>query len=532
MDEQSEAAQLIKSKIDRLVRSVKYYDYMLHVKGETLIDDEIYDFMRRELETLESQFPEFVREDSPSFYIGCVDQLCEKTVKRSRPMLSLKHTYNRPEVEKFVREALRLNESLILEPKIDGVAVSIIYIDGFFDSMSLRGNGMTGEDVSHLAPYIENLPLKIETLSLEIRGEVIAPKTLIQNNNRNYVAGCLRRKEAGFFGLKFFPYTVCGLPIWTQAECLQFLSTHMQTTPYKNLSTDENVFNIISDFYNQDFEFFADGVVIKMNDIKKGEALGTSSRYPRSALAYKFSEKYKHAEVVEIKWTINRKGGLVPLCLLTPIQIGGSNIKQVHGFNKRYLWNNSVGVGTKLSIARVGDVIPQIASILQSSKFEPLDKCPFCYAALSETDINYVCTNSDCDERSFQQTRYFFSKLKIDGLSFSILKRLQAQNVRTIPQIIDKINDKNFSTDKNDSKVRQKWIARRKEITLKETLIALGIPNISDVFIGELDINSPEELKKLPTMEGKKFASLKDFIENKYHFLTEIWGLIKNQEYY
>ena len=257
------------NRINQLVRLVKYYDYMLHIKGKTLISDEIYDAMRRELEDLEGQYPNLIREDSPSLYIGCISNSCNRTITRNIPMLSLRHTYNEKDILKFVDDVLKIDESIVIEPKIDGVAVSLHYIDGILDSMSLRGDGYQGEDISHFSPCVQNVLLQINDFNGEIRGEVIAPRDKITENNRNYVAGCLRRKGAKDFGLIFYPYKIINTNFSLQTECLEFLKKHMKIAHYKMLKNIDNLFEFIDEVKNHDFEFFIDGVVLKMNNLRE-----------------------------------------------------------------------------------------------------------------------------------------------------------------------------------------------------------------------------------------------------------------------
>jgi DNA ligase (NAD+) len=549
----------VEDRIKKLVRLVKYYDYMLHIKGKTIIKDEIYDAMRKELETLEMQYPELILPDSPSLYIGTVSASCNKIIKRTVPMLSLKHTYNKSELEKFINNSFTIDNKIIMEPKIDGVAVSATYIDGYIDNLSLRGDGYNGEDITHFAPYIKNLPLFIETeiQNIDIRGEIIAPKNLIKKNNRNYVAGCLRRKDAKDFGLEIIAYKVIfnkeidnnlgnddnktsnidnnlgndDNNLWnemmTQEKCLEWLEKICRIPKFIILKKEDDCLEKIDRFLENDFDFFHDGIVLKLNNIRIGESLGITNRYPKNAIAYKFTEKSQVTKIKEIDWNINRQGILIPVCILHPIEINGSKITKVHAYNKRYLQSNNLGINSIINISRVGDVIPQIANIIESSGFEKLTKCPFCSSDLEENEINYICLNELCKERSFQNILYFFNKLKVDGMSNNIINNFLSKNIISITDIIEHLENKKWPENKNEFKVYEKWQQKKHSITFSELIIAIGIQNISDVYINNLKINKPEDLLNIQREIGQKSESFFDFINKNYYYILNLWNLIK-----
>jgi DNA ligase (NAD+) len=523
-------------RINELVRLVKYYDYMLHLKGETIIADEIYDAMRKELESLESMYPQYIRKDSPSLYIGQIDTACDKIIHRSIPMLSLRHTYNKNEILSFVENSLKHYGSLCVEPKIDGVAISVAYINGLIDSISLRGDGYKGEDITHFSAYIHNLQLKINDFSGEIRGEIITPKNIIKNNNRNYVSGALRRKQADDFNLKFFPYKVINFTksFETQQDSLVWLINNgFEIANYYIIDDINQIDTTINSLKSNDCEFFTDGIVIKINDLKVGEKLGITNRYPRDAIAFKFAEKLKNTTIMDIKWNINRIGALIPVLVLNPIEIDGSKITKVHGFNKRYLENNNLGINSIVTIARVGDVIPQISNIIQSSEFIKLNSCPFCNNVITETDINYLCVNINCKEKNLQIILYFFESLKIDGLSIKILNRFFDDGLTDLIGILKYINRKSWIIDKNDSNAYNNWLQRLETLTMKDILIALGINGVSKGYLDKLNIVSPDDLQSLNFTNNKKDIIFKEFIDLNYKLILEISEILlcnKNNE--
>ncbi|MFN9113421.1 MAG: hypothetical protein ACK5XN_25395, partial [Bacteroidota bacterium] len=354
---------------------------------------------------------------------------------------------------------------IVLEPKLDGVAVSIIYVEGIIDSVSLRGNGYMGEDVTHLAPYIKNLLMEIPNNYhfFAIRGEIIDPKNLIKENNRNYVSGCLRRKEAADFGLELLPYKIIvenninNSEFNTQESCLIYLSKLMKIPYYRIINQNDDYLNLIEEFRKEEFDFYYDGIVFKINDIEKGEALGITNRYPRNSIAYKFSEKSQITKIVKIEWSLNRRGFVIPTCILEPININGSNISKVNGYNKRYIENNQLGVGSLVNISRVGDVIPQIATIIEAKGFEKLIKCPVCKETLKENEVNYFCENKECSGKLFQNILYFFEKLKVDGISHNIISKFFLQNIKDLDLIIKEIERKTWPTSKHDWNVFYNW---------------------------------------------------------------------------
>lgn len=476
-------------RMKKLVRLVKYYDYELHIKGNTSLNEELYDSMRRELEFLEQNYPNNIFPDSPSLYIGHVSASCNKTIKRSTPMLSLRHTYDIVELKTILKDLLK-HSSIVVEPKLDGVAVSLNYIDGILDSVSLRGSGDTGEDIMHFAPYLINVPLEIKDFNGEIRGEIIVCKNKITENNRNYVSGFLRRKEAENFDGKFFPYTVLNNEISSQEMALNWLQKYFHIPYYELIKNNDNKLDlIIENMYNKEYEFFIDGLVFKLNDLTIN--LGITNRYPRNAIAFKRSEKYQSTKVIDIKWSMNRIGSLIPVVLLKQISINGNKISKVHGHNKGYIEKYKIGIDSEVVIARVGDVIPQIVNVTVSTEPVILDKCPFCNKLLEISIMHYKCINEFCKEKLLQQVIYFFNKLKIKNLNSNVLSQFISENenwFHVLNKIILEINNKNWPKTKVEYKIREQWIKNvlSKNYNLVDILLALGIPGLSDSFFQNL----------------------------------------------
>ncbi len=486
----------IKKRIDELIRLVNYYDNVLHIQNNPIVSEEEYDTVRKELENLENDYPKYFRSDSPTLFIQYKICKKDKKIKRINPLLSLRHTYSIDESKNNINNMLNVSDYIIVEPKIDGVAVEIHYINNLIESISLRGNGFEGEDISHFIPYIKNLCLKIDNFTGYIRGEIYVPKNFIESNHRNYVAGSLRKKVADDYNLNFIPYKLIIEKKITYLESLEFLAKHFEKTIFYKKSNDINlVIEYIKEIWAIDFDFVIDGSIIKsnINDITY------TGRYHNNIFAYKFSSSKYQSVIKDIIWNLDRSGNLIPTCIIEPITIDGAVIKKINGHNKKYLQIKKIGIGTHISICRKGNIVPQILSVLSNENTINIEKCPECQNLVKELNIHYVCDNSKCLEN--KKKFFFFKCLNIEGLSNNILDRFKNLSIL---EIIDKLKIQTWCTNVNDQKVYQLYNQQRKEINLKKILECLSIPGISSGF-----------LNKLPQCEN-----LKDIYHTEFHTAT------------
>jgi DNA ligase (NAD+) len=529
----SSLANNIESRINTLIRKIRFYSYMLHVKGETLIDDAIYDSMRRELESLEEEYPKFLRKDSPSLYVSLMNSSAERIITHTSPMLSLRHTYNYDELNKIIENFFKIDDCIIVEPKIDGVALSLIYEDGFLDSISLRGDGEKGEDITHMIPYIENISMQIENFTGNIRGEVICPKHIIKDNNRNYVSGALRKKYGDFHNLFFYPYYVKNSEIFNQQDAIIFLQKYFKISYYEVLNNIENLKATVDKVQNYNYDFFIDGVVLKLNNFTREE--GFTNRYPKNAIAFKFTDSYLSTFVKDIQWNINRSGFLIPLIHVNTIEINGSKIKKIHGHNKKYLLINKISKNAKVNVARVANVIPQITHVIEAGDMlEPLTHCPYCKEPLEESEIHYMCKNISCVGILNQRNLYFFQQLNIKGLGQSTLEKLINKNT-DIVEILKDLESYNWVTSLNHRKIAITLSSYMRNISLIEILTALGIENVSKASLNKIEnlrLENLEDLKGIVFKDSKKFNNLKMYLERNQKLIENTYNLCKSFKIY
>ena len=501
-------ATKIKNRINDLIKKIKYHEHNFHVLGQNTVEESLYDSWRKELENLEYSFPSLINSDSPSFYIGEAPK--GKKIKRSIPMLSLKHSYSKNEIERFCNS---LSKTMIIEPKVDGVALSVVYKNGRIESVSLRGSGEEGEDISHLAEFIHDLPFYCSE-NIEVRGEAYLPKNISCDNRRNFVAGYLRKKAPQPSQIHFIAYKIiCSLK--TQIECLEHMkSLGFEIVPFK-ISEPEEVLKNSEEF--KEFNFETDGVVIKVNDLSLD--LGRTARYAKDAIAYKFSYAGKKTTIREISWNISKIGVLVPTCIFDIIDFNGCKISRCHGHNKKNLELKKIGTGATVSVVRIGNIIPYIEQVIEEGNQVKLIQCPFCFCSISETEINYICKNNECYGIRKAKFIYFFEKLQIEGLGDKLIGRFfkpEQEFWTVIFETIQTLKGEEWILNKNDQKVFKNFNEKRKYLTLEKIIIAVSIEGIA----------TEAQLSKIKLSEGKLYNNLQCFLdknsEKLYRILHEL----------
>jgi DNA ligase (NAD+) len=503
MDEETK----IKNHMNTLIKKIKYHEHMFHVVGTKTIDDSIYDSWRKELEELENHFPQLVNLHSPSLYIGEAPN--GEKVQREIPMLSLRHSYNKNEIERFCNDFKE--ETFIIEPKVDGVAVSVVYKGGKIESVSLRGNGYEGENISHLSNFIHDLPLYCN-YDIEVRGEAYIPKHISYENKRNFTAGYLRKKKPEPDQVCFIAYKLIG-SLCSQSDCLEYMNSLGFTVVPFEKANSKNVIQISEDFCKKDFLFETDGVVIKINNLELN--LGRTIRYTRDAIAYKFSTHGEKTIIRDIKWGISRTGILVPTCVFDEIKINGCFITKCHGHNKKNLEIKKIGIGAVVSVVRIGNVIPYIEQVIQEGESVKLDFCPFCSSQIQETAINYVCPNKNCLGVLQAKFLYFFEKLEIKGLGEKLILRFFVKNSvleDLILETIKKLKSGTWISDKNDQKAFENFQKKRYSLTIEDLIIASAVEGIANL----------SQLKKINSIQGKRSKNLKDFLDSQASHLDKI----------
>ena len=561
---------------------IERHNHQYHVLDAPEISDAEYDALMRELLELEEQHPEWKLPNSPTERVGAPPLDSFQSVRHGLPMLSLDNAFDDDEMREFDTRVKRFLESpgspapetieYIVEPKLDGVAVELIYRDGEFVTGSTRGDGVTGEDVTHNLKTIRTIPLKLhgETAVslLEVRGEVHMKLDAFNQlnreresagepvyaNPRNFAAGSLRQldsKETAKRPLTIACYGVGNIETSghlpnTLMETLGWIETFgIPVIPMRHLcrGIDE-----VLDRYRylesirDELECEVDGAVAAVNDVRLQERLGVKSRSPRWAVAYKFKPRQATTVVESIDVQVGRTGTLTPVAHLRPVRVGGVEVSRATLHNQDEVDRKDVRRGDAVWIQRAGDVIPEVVKVDREKRkkgvrrFKMPSECPACLAPVErvEGEAAHRCTNGfSCPAQRKEAIRHFASKnaLDIDGLGEKLVHQLVerglVENVADLYQLdretlagLDRMAEKSASN-------LLLALEAAKETTLARFLFGLGIRHVgehvasvlADAF-GDLDKlmkSSEEELQKVHEVGGTVARSIVEFFSREDH---------------
>lgn len=470
--EEGEGKEAVKQYIEDLRKKIHYHNYRYYVLNEPEISDAEYDKLFKELEELESKYPELVTPDSPTQRVGAKPLEEFGTYEHSIPMLSLNSVLDQTEVRDFderVRRSLGIEEGKIeyvVEPKIDGLAMELVYKNGVLSVGSTRGDGKTGEEVTQNLRTIKTIPLRIFSDPppppvLEVRGEVFIPVSKFKElnealgargekmfaNPRNAAAGSVRQldpKVTASRPLDFFAYGVGraeGKEFSTQWEVLNYLrEIGFKVSPL--IRRFENIQDVIE--YHEkvkkerdELDYEIDGIVVKVNSIEQQERLGTISRSPRWAIAYKFPAREEFTRVKNIVVQVGRTGALTPVAVLEPISIAGVTVSRATLHNEDELRKKDVRIGDTVVVERAGDVIPEVVSVIKSKRtgaekeFRMPDRCPVCGAEVMKEGPIVRCIGVSCEAQLKERIKHFASlrALNIEGLGEKVIEQLVDRNM-------------------------------------------------------------------------------------------------------
>lgn len=516
-----------KKRIEELRKIIRHHDYLYYVLNKPEISDSEYDKLMRELQQLEEMYPEFITPDSPTQRVGAPPAEEFKTVTHMKPMLSLDNAFNEEEMKRFderIKRELGKGEVVyVAEPKLDGLSVELIYEDGILVSGSTRGDGYSGEDVTENLKTIKAVPLRLREgrngipRLLAVRGEVIMHihdfeelnKKLIERgeeplaNPRNAAAGSLRRldpKETAERPLDIFFYEIMvveGADVKTQWEALEQLREWGLKT--NALSRRCDSMDSVIEYYNwmrekrEELSYEIDGIVVKIDDLKDQEKLGTKARSPRWAIAFKFPPREKITQIMDIVVQVGRTGTLTPVALLKPVDVSGVTVSRATLHNFDYIREKDVKIGDWVKVARAGDVIPEVLEVVKEKRtgkektFQMPDRCPVCGSHVIRDGAYFRCTGGlACPAQLKRSITHYASKraMDIEGLGPKIVDLLVDSG------LVNRISDlyKLSVTDllrlpgfalKSASNLIES-IRSSKERSLDRFIYALGIPNVGE----------------------------------------------------
>ncbi len=458
----------IREKIDVLRKELEYYNYRYYVLDDPAVTDQEYDGMFRELARLEDENPEFADPDSPTQRVGAKPLDSFNSVPHTVPMLSLQNAMTEDEVRDFhkrVVKALGTDDiEYALEVKIDGLAVELVYIDGVFTLGSTRGDGYVGEDITQNLKTIRAIPIRLRSedapapARLEVRGEVYMGKKefLALNsereltgepifaNPRNAAAGSIRQLDSRITArrkLNIFCYAmgrVTGMEFSTHMDFLDHLKKWgFRVNPEVRLcrSIDEVIENygrIRSK--REDIPYEIDGTVIKVNRTDYQLDLGTVSRSPRWAIAYKFEAHEEQTTVEDIVVSVGRTGALTPVAFLAPVIVGGVEVSRATLHNEDEIGRKDIRVGDSVIVTRAGDVIPEVVRVIDPARpgrggpFTMPQNCPVCGEPVVRPPGEAIrrCININCPAQIKGSIEHFASKraMDIDGLGTKLVEQL------------------------------------------------------------------------------------------------------------
>lgn len=444
--------QKIINRVNELREKLEQFNHEYYVLDNPSVDDYTYDMMMQELKKLESDYPELADPNSPTQRVGGEALNDFEKVEHKVQMGSLQDVFSYEQVRDFTDRCMTevASPEFVVEPKIDGLSVSLEYVNGVFTRGSTRGDGFVGEDVTANLKTIKSIPLKLkEALPfIEVRGEVYMSRKTFdkiveeQENNdeqpfknpRNAAAGSLRQKDpkvAAKRRLDTFVFNVQqieGKELKSHKESLDYLKTlgFKVIADYKKVSTyDEIVERIqyIGDMRDK-YYFDIDGVVVKVNDFSQRISLGATAKVPKWAVAYKFPPEEKKTKLIDIEVNVGRTGVITPVAIFEPVTLAGTSVSRATLHNQEFINDKEIRIGDEIIVRKAGEIIPEVLSSVSheenSVPYVLPDKCPVCGA---ET-VRYAdeaalrCTNVECPAQLKRNIIHFASKgaMNIDGL--------------------------------------------------------------------------------------------------------------------
>ncbi len=454
-------------KIKELSEILRYHNKKYYIDDSPEIEDFEYDALMRQLEDLENQFPEHKREDSPTQMVGGAALKLFTPVTHSVKMESLQDVFNFDELRSFAEKIDTSKTKFSVEPKIDGLSVSLEYSNGLFFRGSTRGDGITGEDVTANLLMIKSIPKVIPFEGeLEVRGEVYMPKEsfmrLVERqelmgetpakNPRNAAAGSLRQKNSKITAerdLDIFLFNIQrikGKGFKTHIESLDFIkSLGFHTLPsYLACENIEQVIDEIKRIGDErgNLSYDIDGAVIKVDNLEYRNELGSTAKYPKWAAAYKYPPEEKETVLKRIEIAVGRTGALTPTAEFDPIQLAGTTVSRATLHNEDFITSKGIAIGDTIVVRKAGDIIPEVLSVSKhcgADVYQMPTVCPSCNSPVFREEGEAVirCTNAECPAQALRHLIHFTSRdaMDIEGLGPAVLEQL------VDARIISKIDD-------------------------------------------------------------------------------------------
>jgi DNA ligase (NAD+) len=533
-----------KQRIEELRKIINYHNYRYYVLDSPEISDAEYDELMRELKQLESEHPELITPDSPTQRIGAPPVEEFGVVEHPEPLLSLANAFSYEELAAWHKRASNLlagrSFDLVCEPKIDGLAVALTYVDGLLVTGATRGDGYRGENITQNLRTVRSIPLSVPEGApprFEVRGEVYLPKAGFKKlneerakeglplfaNPRNAAAGSVRQLDSNVTARRPLDIFIYGLG-WAEGKAVP--DTHWGIMEYLKslgfkINPDIALYHTIDEVEKchqnwvekrDDLPYEADGMVVKVNPIAFQRELGTVAHEPRWAIAYKFPAIQGTTRLVDIGVNVGRTGSLNPYAILEPVRVGGVIIHQAALHNEEDIHRKDIRIGDIVVVQRAGEVIPEIVSPVKSRRsgkekiFYMPSRCPVCGSEVikPEGEAMHRCPNAACPSQALEQIKHFVTRgaMDIDGVGEKLCQALfEAGLIKDVADLyyltkeqllgLERMADKSVSNVLNS-------IEGSKNRPLSRLIFALGILHVGEEYAELLagNFNSIDELAK------------------------------------
>lgn len=551
----------IQEKYTKLRSEIEYHNNLYYNEDNPIISDMEYDFLIRELKELEQKYPELLEynkngENSPTEKIGGTASEKFSKVRHRVPMLSLSNTYNISEIEDFDKRVKKIilaenieNNSkeleYILELKLDGLSISLIYENGMLVQAVTRGDGQVGEDVTENIREIPTIPKKLkENISLEVRGEIILPISSFNRinqeredegedvfaNPRNAASGTIRQLDKTIVaerGLDCYLYYLVNAEnygIKTHMESIEYIEKlGFKTTKIFEKYTDFKKLEEAIDKWHDDrkkLDYETDGLVIKVNNFSLYETLGYTTKSPRWAIAYKFPAEQVKTKLMDVTFQVGRTGVITPVAELEAVNLSGSVVKRASLHNFDEIRRKDIKIGDNVIVEKAAEIIPQVVNVVFDDRTgkeieiqEPAN-CPVCNSELAHEEglVALKCHNPLCPEKVKRQIAYFVSRdaMNISGLGDKIVEKfIELGKIKTI---VDIYSLKEYREElENLEKMGQKSVDNlinniedSKNRDFSKVLYALGIP-----FVGKFNANLlTKNFKNIENLKNQSIENL------------------------
>lgn len=508
-----------KKEYEKLIKDIEIYNHHYYNLDESLITDREYDALLKKIELLEKEFPELKLKNSPTEIIGGKSSDKFKKVKHKKAMLSLANTYSMDDLKAFdqkVKKEVGNNVEYVLELKLDGLSISLIYEKGKLIQAVTRGDGSVGEDVTENVIQISTIPkiLKDE-IDLEVRGEIVLPLKEFERinrereengetifaNPRNVAAGTIRQLDYSIVkdrNLDCYLYYLVDSEKYglnTQLESIEYIQKlgFKTTGIFTKCSKIEDLEKEIEYWDNnrKKLEYETDGLVIKVNEYYLHNLLGYTAKSPRWAMAYKFKAEQKETKILDISFQVGRTGVITPVAELEPVHISGSVVRRASLHNIDEIKRLGLKIGDIVIVEKAAEIIPQVVKVLlekrsgNEKEIEIIDKCPSCNNTIfkEEGQVALKCKNPNCVEKLKRKIEYFVSRdaLNIQGFGNKLVdKFVDLGYIRSIIDIFKLKNHKEelINLDKMGTKSIEKLldnIDKAKDIGFEKLFYSLGI---------------------------------------------------------